>query len=711
MLRPPKLDLVTCVFLGLVALGGIVYTAFELTPSSYGIVLDQIGAPEDGPILGEPRVIRADEWAMTTPFFQAAVANGFRRVNQSSFYQEDLRGQSIPIGLPLKDWGLVFKPQLWAFFFAPPAIAYSFFWALMLCGSLAGYQLLLRQLGLQPLFAAAASVMIVFSAFVQFWWTTFIPVIAGLPWILLILFSSLRWWHKALLFSWVLPVWVMADIYPTLLVELAFFSVILILALRPSLLRSPGDLAAVAIGGTVMLVVVYAYYVDIIPLMRNTVYPGHRVAGPGDASVTAVLGEFFPFVSFRFRDYGNLSGSNVCEVSAVGSFLPLLTLCLMRYRALWNDRFARRAVIILLVAFALTTFWAIGPAPTWIGLLLLWSIGPATRLLLTSGFLLMTATLVIWGRKLISVHPARLLIFILAGPILSLLLKVGYRRMGFEDSISDLALSGLLLIATLIACYVPARARTAVLVSAFIPIHLYAFGLFNPVQSAGPIFDVPETNIVKQLRVRQETSPDHSVIDLHFGGAVLNGLGFRSVAHALMTPRLDVFRQYFPAMDAGQFNYVFNRFSEFLITEDRLPNVPYPQIVNLPMQAFEPIRNLRQVAVEAAARKDCSIQRGGAVDRFAAEGDHVTIEGWAPWPGEDKSQELSVISARALQATLLTVRRPDVSEKMKDYAFTRAGFRLTLSSSDGKPLRVEEVVLVARNTIQGLAELTGCGCP
>lgn len=711
MLPPPKLDPVTYLFIGLVALGGILYTAFELTPSSYGIVLSQIGAPEDGPILGEPRVIRADEWAMTTPFFQAAVANGFQRVNRSSFYQEDLRGQSIPIGLPLKDWALFFKPQLWPFFFASPAIAYSFFWALMLCASLAGYQLLARHLGLHPLFAAAVSVMIVFSAFVQFWWTTFIPVIAGFPWILLILLSSLRWWHKALLLSWALPVWVLADIYPALLVELAFFSVILILALRPSLLRSPGDLAAVAIGGTAMLVIVYAYYVDIIPLMRNTVYPGHRVAESGATGVTAVLGQFFPFVSFRFKDYANLSGSNVCEVSAVGSFLPLLTLSLMRYRAVLSDRFARRALIILLLAFALTTFWEIGPAPLWIGRILLWSIGPGTRLLLTSGLLLMTALLLIWGRKLISVHPARLLIFILVGPILSLALKVGYRRMDLEESMSDLALSGFLVVATLIACYVPARARAAVLIAAFVPMHLYAFGQFNPIQSAVPIFDVPETNIVKQLRVRQETSPDHCVIDPHFGGAELNGMGFRSVTHALMTPRLDVFRKYFPAMDAGQFNYVFNRFSEFSVTDGPLPVVPYPQIVNLPMQAFEPIRNLRQVAVEVAGKKDCTIQRGGALERVTVAGNRLTIEGWAPWPGEDKTQTLSVISPRPLQASLLTVLRPDVSEKMKDYAFTRAGFRLTLSSSDGKPIRVEEIVLVARNTIKGLAQLAGCGCP
>ena len=47
-----KLDLVTVFFLGAVLLAGIVYTSFEFTPSSYGVLLNQIGAPEYGPSLG-----------------------------------------------------------------------------------------------------------------------------------------------------------------------------------------------------------------------------------------------------------------------------------------------------------------------------------------------------------------------------------------------------------------------------------------------------------------------------------------------------------------------------------------------------------------------------------------------------------------------------------------------------------------------------------
>ena len=63
---------------------------------------------------------------MTTPIFEATVENDFRETNETSFYGETLRNF---IGLPILNWGLVFKPVVWPFFVVSPALAYSFFWA------------------------------------------------------------------------------------------------------------------------------------------------------------------------------------------------------------------------------------------------------------------------------------------------------------------------------------------------------------------------------------------------------------------------------------------------------------------------------------------------------------------------------------------------------------------------------------------------------
>jgi hypothetical protein len=699
------MDRVTWVFLGCVALSGIVYTALELTPSSYGAVLVQIGVPDDGPLLGTARFIRSDEWAFSTSALQAAVRNGFRRTNETSFYREDLRAASIPLGLPLKDWSLVFKPELWLFFVVSPALAFSAYYALMMCGSLAGYQLLLRRIGVDPFVAAAVSVMILFSGFAQFWWTTFAPLIAGFPWILLILFSALRGWTKALLLGWAMPAWALADFYPVLLVQLAFAAVVMVFAMRPKAWRDKSELIAAAAGGLAMLLVLYAYYADVIPAMRNTVYPGHRIAAPGTATASAVWSQFWPSISFSLAGYQNFVGQNICEIAAVGSFLPILTICLTRFDALQSDAPARRALTILLAALALATCWEIADAPRWIGRLLLWDLGPAQRLLLASGLLITLASLVIWRSQLITVHPARILIFAVVGPVVSVALKRSL-------STADFVLGGFILAAALIACFVPATFRSVVLLSAIAFANVYAFGRFNPLQPAGPIFATPDTELVRQLRVAQDSAPEHFLADGRFLGGTLNGMGFRSVSHALPSPPLAVMRRYFPAMEAARFNAVFNRCCYIQVTDDRVPNTPLANIVNVPAAAFAEARNLRQLRIEAAPRKDCSTQRGGAVDRVTAKGDRLVIEGWAPWQGEVSSQELRVASTRPLEASpLVTIMRPDVAEKLRDYRYARAGFRLEIAAADRRPIEAGEVVLVGRNTSQGLAQLSGCGCP
>jgi hypothetical protein len=703
-----KPDLVTSLYLGFVILCGIVYTCFGLTPSSYGVVLAQIGAPEQGPILGTARSIRADEWASATPYFQAAVRNGFRRVNESSFYREDLRGVYL---LPLKDWSLIFKPELWAFFIVSPATAFSFYYALLMCGFLAGYFLLFRQMELDPFVSAAAATILYFTGFTQFFWTTFAPLTAGLPWILLILFARLRCWLKALLFSWTMPVLVLSYVYPTFFTEFALAGIVLILVLRPALFRSPRELAALAIGGLATATVFCVYYQDLIPVMRNTWYPGKRISGPGTMPITAALSQFFPFLSFTLRGYRNLVGSNICEIGAVGSFLPLLTLCLMSPIP-QSDRSLRRGLIVILAALALIAGWQLAPMPQWVGHILLWDHGDPQRLLFVSGLLITVGSLLIWRQKLVQPDPRRIALFVAAGPVLSLVLKVACFHLGLPELTADFALCGLGLAAGAVACMIPTAARLSLLLGAIALMNVLAFGRFNPLQPAGPIFQVPETDLVLRFRQAEASTPGRLLLEPRFFGATLNGMGFRSVNHALPAPSLSVFRQYFPAMDARQFDFVFNRYAYIHLTNDALPRVRNTIFVDVPAQAFEPVRNIRTVALDVRAHKDCSIQRGGAIERVSAQGDWVALEGWAPWKGEEAVQELRVSSARTLRAgALLTVRRPDISESKKDYAYTRSGFKLDLSSSDGRPIQPEEIVLVAHGTSQGLAQLSGCGCP
>jgi hypothetical protein len=704
-----KLDLVASLYLGFVILCGIIYTCVGLTPSSYGFVLNQIGAPEEGPVFGAARLIRADEYAGGTPFLQIAVRNGFRRVNETSFYREDLRTSGL---LPLKDWSLVFKPELWAFFVVPPATAFSFYYALLMCGFLTGYFLLFRQMEIDSFVSASATVILYFSGFTQFWWTSFGSLVAGLPWILFILFAPWRWWVKALLFSWTMPVLLFSCLYPTILAAFVFTGIVLTAVVQPSLFRSPGAIAAVAIGVLITGTAFSIYYRDIIPVLQNTWYPGKRLTPPGTLPVMVVFSQIFPLLTFTLRTYRNMVGVNICEIAAAGSFLPILTFCLISPQAPRAGRPLRNSLIVLFAAVALITFWQIAPAPLWIGHLLLWDHGNPQRLLFVSGFLITVSCLLLWRDKWLAPNPYRIALFMVAGPLLSFVLKAAIFPYPWARSPLDLALCALGLGAGVLACLAPAAARLPLLLGAIALINLVAFGSFNPLQPAAPIFSVPQTDVMLELRQREASTPGHLLLNSELTGATLNGLGFKSVNHLLGMPRLSVFREYFPAMDAVRFDYIFNRYGYVQLTNDPLPTANPLWWINVPVQAFEPVRNLRTITIEISPHKDCSIQRGGAIERVSTQGNQLIIEGWAPWKGEEAEQELRVTSARSVRAgPLLTVKRPDISESKVDYAYNRSGFRLQLSSTNGRSIRPDEIVLVARGTSQGIAQLSGCGCP
>ncbi|WP_456061949.1 DUF7657 domain-containing protein [Aquamicrobium zhengzhouense] len=112
------------------------------------------------PLLFEARNVRSDEWIAFTPLVQTAVRGGFDTVNQVSPYHETLKGFWA---LPILDWSLIVKPQLWGFWLLPPAYAYSFYFACLWASFLLGYSVLFNQLG-APLRIAVVSAVAVVGA-------------------------------------------------------------------------------------------------------------------------------------------------------------------------------------------------------------------------------------------------------------------------------------------------------------------------------------------------------------------------------------------------------------------------------------------------------------------------------------------------------------------------------------------------------------------
>jgi hypothetical protein len=276
----------------------------------------------------------------------------------------------------------------------------------------------------------------------------------------------------------------------------------------------------------------------------------------------------------------------------------------------------------------------------------------------------------------------------------------------------DVVLCELGVMAGVVACLVPAAARLPLLLGAIALMNVVAFGGFNPIQPAEPIFNVPDTAILEDLRRMEASTPGHYVASRAFIGATLNGMGIRSISHILCVPKTAIFRKFFPDMDPVRFDFIFNRYGYIHVTDDRIPNARPDWSIRLPVQAFEPNQNSRTLKLDVSSHKDCTGRRGGVIERVTPAESRIVIEGWAPWKGEEPVQELRVSSARALRGgPLITIRRTDISEAMTDYAYTRSGFKVELASSDNRPIRPGEIAVQAGGTDQGRVQVPGCGCP
>lgn len=176
---------------------GVFYILNTYSPSSYGIMLKKLEVKNTGLVLGEARAIRSDEWAVITPLTQATVNNKLGRYNSTSLYNEDLR---MNYGLPVNDWGLIFKPTMWLYPFVNPAFAFSFHWYSLFVLYILGYFFLFKKIGLSKVNSMLLSLGVYFTGFTQFWWTDKGPVMAIFPWVILVLLMDIPIFISLILF-------------------------------------------------------------------------------------------------------------------------------------------------------------------------------------------------------------------------------------------------------------------------------------------------------------------------------------------------------------------------------------------------------------------------------------------------------------------------------------------------------------------------------
>ena len=683
--------------------------------SSYGLVLRAFGAPDDGVVVGSPRSIISDEWGIITPLTQATVNNGLRRINETSFYGEDLR---MVLSMPVLDWGMAFKPAMWLYPVVNAAYAYSFQALFLLCAFVAGYALLFRRLGSGTVESVLLALVLFFTSFVQFWWGVLGPTAALFPWVVLAI--GLR--SAPLRFAaimWTGAVWMLEFFYPPMFIPLAIAGGALFFALhfrrdRPAVVVVP-TLAAMA-----ACAIVVFYLRDYLAATLHTVFPGQRFESGGGVAPELFADMLWP--GAHLVKFETTTKYNLAEAGVVGTSYLLFALAFLDYRRAFTasmEPHARRLTIAALVAFLILTAWQTLPIPpTWVK----WTGLPwvlPRRSLFASGLLLL----------IIAVQLTRAYGFVFSLRRFLVLCAVVLFGWGLTKANAQApwvwrAWPDLLVIPIGAVVLLPrrwiGRHDSAVVAGCCALFGFLAFGTFNPVQKAWPIFNRESTELTRRLDYRQSVSPQHVVVSDQFG-ATLNGWGYRSITHVLVAPQLETWRRLFPDLDPATFNNIFNRYAVVQLIDDPVPKLLPNGAIGVPRSRFvefDPAASQPVEGIARAQRWNGPIARdatNGHVDSRRQNGSRFVLSGWAPWKGLRAEQMLTVVSDADLDVVRFErTPRPDVVSVHRDAALQFSGFtievdarRLPVGTKPRICLVAQESAAAARILV--VDEASGCG--
>lgn len=417
----------------------------------------------------------------------------------------------------------------------PAAYAYSLYFCIFWVAFITGYTILLCQLGVRPVIAAFGALCLLFSGLVQTWWTTNAPTFAFAPWPAIILLLKLKPAFKLPLLIWTMGIWIFALLYPPFIISAAFALGIAVLAFRRDVLNLR-NLAVAAVALVTVAILLHGYFGPLIEIMRNTVYPGSRVSSGGGIEVSRLVSHLFPF--FVAADFTPLLPPNICEISTVGTLLPLALLCFTEPKSVWTIINSNPAGWSVAAAgLLLMLAWMTLPVPPQLGRLFLWSYVPPGRMAWGFGLLLTIATLQLLSNSRLELSSRRRLVFgalligaVVASKMLHTLFwrtaELTFGQAVLESSFDWLALLVFLITAGLLSKNTAASAEPARRVAfAGACAAIVTFGTFNPIQPAFPIFNVPHTDKIGHLKHSAEASPNHWAVLPYPMGATLQGKG------------------------------------------------------------------------------------------------------------------------------------------------------------------------------------------
>ena len=351
-------------------------------------------------IVGQLRGIRSDEWLVNTQYTSAQYNNDFKRFNDNIGDGQDM---GILYDLPVKDWTVIFKPLNSFYFFLPLDLAFSLEWWLRGFALLFSTYLLLRKITKNKLISLVGSLTILFTPFLNWWYSTLaleIVIYASLIYLAFYKLLESKNHRSKFLYSLILSYFCISFIlllYPPFQISVGLG--LLFIALGTFLNKHKEfnkkelakDLIYLFVALFIIIIVIILFYFDYketINTILSTSYPGLRIIEGGGYN-------YIKFFNFPYN-YSLLFNSNpVPEIFAnqseasnffMGFLFVLPFIWFSSIKRLLLKRKFDFIELLLLIFLSISLLWLFIGLPSFFERILLLDKVPMERMIIGIGF-------------------------------------------------------------------------------------------------------------------------------------------------------------------------------------------------------------------------------------------------------------------------------------------------------------------------------------
>ncbi len=301
------------------------------------------GYKDSNLLLGIPRGIRSDEWAVTTPMSISQSQVDLQKTNPLIGLGEEM---SVLGDLPTNHWVTIFRPDNLPFLVLPVENAFALKWWLkgfiLITGTYFFVLVLSRK---NYLLAIGAAFLMYFTPFVQWWYSVLVP--ESLGYLFFSLFSAVKVFEhrntKELIFYTLLLAYFATCfafiLYLPFIVPLGTLGLLFFLdyLINNRELFTKRKLISFALSSIFVLVILvislgifYFTFEGIINIFRNTSYPGKREIAGGGFTLLQFFSGFYNVLLLRSKPIPPILG-NQSEASSAFMFFPFLLPILIFY--------------------------------------------------------------------------------------------------------------------------------------------------------------------------------------------------------------------------------------------------------------------------------------------------------------------------------------------------------------------------------------------